>query len=158
MEIATEDRTQEMINFKIDLYSKKNQDGSLIPLLQSAQETYGYIPEIAIQYISEIVNIPAAEIYGVITFYAQFRLKPLGKNLVKICEGTACHVNGAKRILGALEDELGVSVDETTDDGNYTLQSVACLGCCSLAPVIVINENTYGGLEQNKIKKLFKIK
>ncbi|MFH1197284.1 MAG: NADH-quinone oxidoreductase subunit NuoE [bacterium] len=143
-------------DFKIDLVNKRHQHGSLIPLLQSAQDSYGYIPEKVIFYISELVGIPAADIYGVITFYAQFRLKPLGKNLVRICEGTACHVNGAKSILSVLQDELGISVGETTDDGIFSLQSVACLGCCSLAPVIMINGDTHGNLTMDKIKKIIK--
>jgi NADH-quinone oxidoreductase subunit E len=147
---------QEIKNFKIDLITKKSQNGSLIPLLQSAQESYGYIPEKAIYYISELVGIPASEIYGVITFYAQFRLKPLGKNLIRICEGTACHVNQAKRILSAIEDELGIGVGETTDEGLFTLQSVACLGCCSLAPVMMVNENTYGSLTPDKLRRTLK--
>lgn len=147
---------QSILNFKIDLINKRQQSGSLIPLLQSAQDSYGYIPEKIIYYISELVGIPAAEIYGVITFYSQFRLKPLGKNLIRICEGTACHVNGAKSILSVLQDELGISVDETTDDGIFSLQSVACLGCCSLAPVIMINNDTHGNLTVDKIKKIIK--
>jgi NADH:ubiquinone oxidoreductase subunit E len=92
----------------------------------------------------------------VITFYAQFRLKPLGKNLIRICEGTACHVNGAKSILSVLQDELGITVGETTEDGIFSLQSVACLGCCSLAPVIMINNTTHGNLTMDKIKKIMK--
>lgn len=145
-----------ILNFKIDLVNKRHQNGSLIPLLQAAQDSYGYIPEKVIYYISELVGIPAAEIYGVITFYSQFRLKPLGKNLIRICEGTACHVNGAKSILTALQDELGITVGETTDDGIFSLQSVACLGCCSLAPVIMINDATHGNLTMDKIKKILK--
>lgn len=143
-------------DFKIDLINKRRQHGALIPLLQSAQDSYGYIPEKAIHYISELAGIPAADIYGVITFYSQFRLNPLGKNLIRICEGTACHVNGAKSILSVLQDELGISVGETTGDGIFSLQSVACLGCCSLAPVIMINENTHGNLTIDKIKKIIK--
>ena len=150
------EKREDIKNFKIDLLTKKDQDGSLIPLLQSAQDSYGYIPEKAIYYISELTGIPAADIYGVITFYAQFRLKPLGKNLIRICEGTACHVNGAKRILAALEDELGVGVGDTTDDGVFSLQSVACLGCCSLAPAMVINDETHGGLTPDKIRKILR--
>lgn len=142
--------------FKTNLFSRKNPEGSLIPLLQAAQESYGYIPEKAIHYISETVNIPAAEIYGVITFYSQFRLKPLGKYVIKICEGTACHVNGAKKILSALQNELGISIDETTSDGLITLQSVACLGCCSLSPAIMINEETHGSLTPDKVRKILK--
>jgi NADH-quinone oxidoreductase subunit E len=147
---------KEIKNFKFDLINKRNQEGALIPLLQSAQDSYGYIPEKAIHYISEVVNIPAADIYGVITFYSQFRLKPLGKNVIRICEGTACHVNNAKTILKALQDELGIGVGETTEDGLFTLQSVACLGCCSLAPVIMVNEDTHGNLSPDKTKKVIK--
>jgi NADH-quinone oxidoreductase subunit E len=144
---------KEIFDFKIDLINKRHQPGSLIPLLQSAQNSYGYIPEKIIDYISELVGIPQAEIYGVITFYAQFRLKPIGKNLIRICEGTACHVNGAKSVLSVLQDEIGISIGETTDDGIFSLVSVACLGCCSLAPVMMINDETFGNLDQNKVKK-----
>jgi NADH-quinone oxidoreductase subunit E len=147
---------KEIKSFKIDLINKRNQEGALIPLLQSAQDSYGYIPEKAIHYISEVVGIPSAEIYGVITFYAQFRLKPLGKHLIRICEGTACHVNGAKNILKMLQNELGIAVGETTDDGLFTLQSVACLGCCSLAPVIMLDDETSGSLTIDKTKKVIK--
>jgi NADH-quinone oxidoreductase subunit E len=121
-----------------------------------ADFSYGYIPEKAIYYISELVDIPSAEIYGVITFYSQFRLKPLGKHVIRICEGTACHVNGAKTILRALQNELGISIEETSDDGFFSLLSVACLGCCSISPVIMIDEKVYGKLTPNMIKKIIK--
>jgi len=146
----------EIKNFKFDLINKRKQHGALIPLLQSAQDSYGYVPEKAIYYISELVDIPAADIYGVITFYSQFRLKPLGKYLVRICEGTACHVNGSRNILKVLQNELGIGLGETTADGLFSLQSVACLGCCSLAPVMMINDETYGNLDAEKTKKVFK--
>jgi NADH-quinone oxidoreductase subunit E len=151
--VELREEKKEILNFKVDLINKRHQHGSLIPLLQSAQDSYGYIPEKIIYYISELVGIPPAEIYGVITFYAQFRLKPLGKNIIRICEGTACHVNGAKSVLSVLQDEVGISVGETSDDGIFSLVSVACLGCCSLAPVIMINDETFGNLDQTKIKK-----
>lgn len=144
--------SQDILNFKIDLLSRHHKNDSLIPLLQSAQDSYGYIPEKIIYYISELVGIPPAEIYGVITFYAQFRLKPLGKNIIKICQGTACHVNGSKNVLSALQDELGISIGETTGEGLFSLESVACLGCCSLAPVMMINNETFGNLTSEKIK------
>ncbi|MCP4156112.1 MAG: NADH-quinone oxidoreductase subunit NuoE [bacterium] len=147
---------KEIKGFKKDLINKRKQHGALIPLLQSAQDSYGYIPEKAIHYISEVVGISAAVIYGVITFYSQFRLKPLGKNVIRICEGTACHVNGAKAILKTLQDELSISVGETSDDGLFTLLSVACLGCCSLSPVIMINDETYGNLTADMTKKVVK--
>src|SRR5512137_2609766 len=98
--------------FNLDLWKFDGEPGSLIPLLQAAQRDYSYIPESAIHYISEIVGIPAAEIYGVITFYTQFRLKPLGKHLVRVCHGTSCHVNGAKMIDQVIEEELGIQMDQ----------------------------------------------
>jgi NADH-quinone oxidoreductase subunit E len=155
-EIDILDEKKEILTFKLDLINKRRQSGSLIPLLQSAQDSYGYIPEKIIYYISELINIPPAEIYGVITFYSQFRLKPIGKNLIRICEGTACHVNGAKSVLSVLQEELGISTGETTDDDNFSLVSVACLGCCSLAPVMMINDETFGNLTSDKIKKALK--
>ncbi|HOW43549.1 MAG TPA: NADH-quinone oxidoreductase subunit NuoE [Candidatus Aminicenantes bacterium] len=142
--------------FKVDLWNYEGEKGALIPLLQAAQDTYGYIPATAIDQISEIVGIPAAEIYGVITFYSQFRLKPLGKYLIKVCDGTACHVNGAERIAGTIEDELQLGGNDTTDDGMFTVQKVACLGCCSLSPVIMINDETYGRLTAKKVQQLLK--
>jgi NADH-quinone oxidoreductase E subunit len=143
-------------NFKVELWKYQGEMGALIPLLQSAQETYGYIPESAIDHISEVVGIPAADIYGVITFYSQFRLKPMGKNIIKICDGTACHVNASTAILKTVEDELKVDGDETTEDGLFTLQKVACLGCCSLSPVIMINDETHGKLTPKKVTQLLK--
>jgi NADH-quinone oxidoreductase subunit E len=145
-----------LAGFKVDLWNYEGEKGALIPLLQAAQDTYGFIPETAIDQISEIVGIPSAEIYGVITFYSQFRLKPLGKYLIKICDGTACHVNGSERIAGTIEDELQVSGNDTTEDGLFTLQKVACLGCCSLSPVIMINDETYGRLTPKKVQQLLK--
>lgn len=158
IEAINQDKTaiREVENFKVDLFKKNDTKGALIPLLQSAQDTYGYIPEFAIFYISEIVGIPAAEIYGVITFYAQFRLQPPGENVIKLCDGTACHVNNSKKMLQTIKDELGIGVNETTEDGKFTLQTVACIGCCSLAPVMMINDKTYGRLTQKKISKILK--
>jgi NADH-quinone oxidoreductase subunit E len=154
--LKTEQVKKEPAGFKVKLWDYEGEKGALIPLLQSAQNTYGYIPEAAIGQISEIVGIPAAEIYGVITFYSQFRLKPLGKYLIKICDGTACHVNGAERIAGVIEDELQITGNDTTEDGLFTLQKVACIGCCSLSPVIMINDETYGRLNPKKVQQLLK--
>ena len=148
--------TQDFSNFKIELWKYQGERGALIPLLQSAQETYGYIPESAIDHISEVVGIPSADIYGVITFYSQFRLKPMGKNIIKVCDGTACHVNSSTALIRTLESELQIGNDETTDDGLFTMQKVACLGCCSLSPVIMINDETYGRLTPKKVQQLIK--
>ena len=148
--------TSSIKNFKVELLTRGDQAGSLIPLLQAAQDSYGFIPEKIIHYISEMVGIPSADIYGVITFYSQFRLKPLGKHVIKICEGTACHVNGAKNILKTLQNELGIMVNETTENGLFSLQSVACLGCCSLSPAMMINDQTFGSLTPDLTRKILK--
>jgi len=148
--------TGDFKSFNVDLWTFDGHAGALIPLLQSAQNTYGYVSEKAIDYISHITGIPAADIYGVVTFYAQFRTKPLGKNILKVCNGTACHVNGAKEVYNTIQDELNINYEETTDDGNFSLLSVACLGCCSLAPVITINRETYGRLNSQKLRKILR--
>ena len=146
--------TEEFKPFNVDLWKYDGHAGALIPLLQSAQNTYGYVSEKAIDYISHVTGIPSADIYGVVTFYAQFRTKPLGRHIVKVCNGTACHVNGAKMVYANVQDELNISYDETTEDGNFSLLSVACLGCCSLAPVMTIDSETFGRLDQQKIRKI----
>jgi NADH-quinone oxidoreductase subunit E len=151
------DNAKEQVkSFNLDLWKYEGQQGVLIPLLQSAQDTYGYVSEKVIDYISHVTSIPAADIYGVVTFYAQFRTKPLGKYVVKVCNGTACHVNGARGIGDTVTDELGVDYDETSDDNNFSMLSVACIGCCSLAPVIVINDETYGRLTPAKLRKIIR--
>ncbi len=128
----------------------RNIPGSVITILQNAQEIYGYLPREVIQYVSEQTGVKPAKIYGVSTFYTQFRFQPMGKYHIMLCQGTACHVNGSKMILEAVGEELGISVGETTEDGLFTLDSVACLGCCSLSPVMMINGETYGSLTKQK--------
>jgi len=147
-------KQNEIERFEEKLKLKAKEKGALMSLLQAAQKTYGYIPKDIIYKISEETDIPVADIYGVITFYAQFRLEPMGKNIIRICEGTACHVNNAKNILASIENELKIKVNETTKDGLFTLLSVACIGCCSLAPVIMINDETYGSLTPDKTVKI----
>lgn len=134
----------------------KNQKGNLIPLLQKTQEIYGYLPRKALLKISREMGIELSEMYGVATFYAQFRLQPVGKHIIKVCHGTACHVQNAGGITDALEEALGVADGETTKDRLFTLESVACLGCCSLAPVMMIGDETYGKLDGNKAVKVIK--
>ncbi|MCQ2487261.1 MAG: NADH-quinone oxidoreductase subunit NuoE [Clostridia bacterium] len=130
--------------------------GSLIAILQKAQEIYGYLPEDVIGYISERTGIAPARIFGVATFYAQFRLKPVGKYLIMLCQGTACHVNGSELISSAITDELGIEDGDTTEDGLFSLKHVACLGCCSLSPVMMINDQTYSTLTPDKTKKVLR--
>ncbi|MGN0527946.1 MAG: NADH-quinone oxidoreductase subunit NuoE [Eubacterium sp.] len=124
--------------------------GSLITILQHTQEIYGYLPVEAIKLISEKTSIPTSEIMGVGTFYTQFRFEPVGKYLIMLCQGTACHVNSSQLILQTIKDELGIDDGETTEDGLFSLECVACLGCCSLSPVMMINGDTYGSLTPSK--------
>lgn len=130
--------------------------GSLITVLQKTQDIYGYLPKEAIEKISDIMNIPESEIMGVGTFYTQFRFQPVGKYLIMLCQGTACHVNSSQLILETIKDELHINDGETTEDGLFSLKCVACLGCCSLSPVMMINDNTYGSLTPDKTKQILK--
>ena len=130
--------------------------GSLITILQETQETYGYLPMDVMEHIAERTHTPIATIVGVATFYAQFRLEPVGKHLIMLCQGTACHVNGSELISAAVTDELGIEDGQTTEDGLFTLKHVACLGCCSLSPVMMINEHTYGSLTPDKARKILR--
>lgn len=130
--------------------------GSLITVLQKTQDIYGYLPKEAIEKISDRMNIPKSEIMGVGTFYTQFRFQPVGKYLIMLCQGTACHVNSSQLILETIKDELHINDGETTEDGLFSLKCVACLGCCSLSPVMMINDNTYGSLTPDKTKQILK--
>ncbi len=131
-----------------------NTKGSLITILQKAQEIYGYLPMDVLEHISERTGIKPAKILGVATFYTQFRLKPVGKYLILLCKGTACHVNGSDLIEKTIIETLGIHDGETTEDGLFTLKNVACLGCCSLSPVMMINDETYGTLTPQKTKDI----
>ena len=127
-------------------------EGSIITILQKAQDIYGYLPREVIEYIAAAMRLKTAKVYGVATFYTQFRFEPVGKYLIMLCMGTACHVNGAKMIEDAISDELGIADGETTPDNLFTLNNVACIGCCSLSPVMMINGETYGLLTEDKVR------
>lgn len=127
---------------------------SVIPLLQFLQERQGYISEEGVRAIARYTRTPASQIYGVATFYAQFRFQPRGKHVIRLCQGTACHVQGADALLEHLKEKLGVEEGGTTADGLFTLEVVRCLGCCSLAPVMMIDENTYGRLTRRTVDKV----
>ena len=129
-------------------------EGSMISILQHTQDIYGYVPVSAIDYISQKTGIFASTIYGVTTFYAQFRLHPVGKHLIMLCQGTACHVNGSAKMEEVISEELGIKDGETTEDGIFTLNNVACLGCCSLAPVMMIDGEAYGSLTPDRARKI----
>ena len=138
----------------------KDVSGNLIIILQKAQAIFSYLPREVIAYISEKTGKTQAKIYGVATFYTQFRLEPIGKNLIMLCQGTACHVNGSKLIEEAITDELDIEDGQTTEDGLFTLENVACLGCCSLAPVMMVQnedgEETYGNLTPDSVREILK--
>ncbi len=125
--------------------------GALIPVLQKAQNIYGYLPRPVLEEIANHLDIPVGEIFGVVTFYSQFHLKPRGKNIIRVCQGTACHVRGAKSILDTIATNLHIKPGETTDDLKFTLETVACIGACGLAPVIMINDQTHGRLTPKEI-------
>jgi NADH-quinone oxidoreductase subunit E len=130
--------------------------GELIPILQEVQHQLGYLPEEAMQRIAKFVRLSSNQVFGVATFYAQFKFTPTGRHLVHVCRGTACHVKGGPRILEAVERELGVKPGETTPNREYTLETVACIGCCGLAPTMVIDKDTYGNMTSKKVEEVFR--
>ena len=138
----------------IDRYGK--QTSSLIQVLQDIQSTYRYLPEDAIKYVAEKLELPLSRAYNVATFYSTFSLKPVGKRHVCVCMGTACHVRGGQNILDNISARVGVKPGETTDDGEYTLDTVNCVGACALAPVVMVNDDVYGGMDGGRINRMFK--
>ena len=137
---------------QINKYPDKK--GILIPVLQDIQAKYGYIPSEAVSLIAKELSIYPIDIYGILTFYAQFHLAPRGQHIITVCQGTACHVMGGKAILDYIASLLDVAVGETTKDGLFTLERVACLGCCGMAPVIMIDKDFYGGCTIQSVEKL----
>lgn len=133
----------------------RNERGALITALQKVQERLGYLPESAMAEVAKAMKLSRSEVYGVATFYNFFRLKPVGKHLVSVCRGTACHVRGGPRILEAVKKTLGIGEGQTTADLNYSLETVACVGACALAPNLVINTETYGKMTTKKVADVF---
>jgi NADH-quinone oxidoreductase subunit E len=131
----------------------KNEE--LIPLLQKVQEEFGFLSEDSMREIARFTKVPLSRVYGVATFYAQFRFKPKGENHVMLCRGTACHVKGAARILDEIEKHLKIKEGETSHDQKYSLESVACIGACSLAPCVMVNNKVEANLSPQKISKIF---
>ncbi|MFP4481863.1 MAG: NADH-quinone oxidoreductase subunit NuoE [Thermovirgaceae bacterium] len=147
MTLATEN-LEERLDPIIELFRGKK--GTTIALLSKIQETLGYLPEEAIDHVSRSLNIPSAELFGVASFYSMFRFQPEGKYVIRLCRGTACHVQGSSLIGEQLERHLGIKEGGTTDDGMFSLHFVACLGCCSLAPVMMVNGEVHGRLSPEK--------
>lgn len=129
-------------------------EGQIIPLLQKLQDVYGYLPRNVVLEVARRTGLPASRVYGVATFYAQFRLKPGGRHIVRCCRGTACHVRGSKTVLNAVKSELGIDDGDTTEDMKFSLETVACLGTCFLAPVIMVNNDYFGSMTPGRIKNV----
>ena len=144
-----EDRLKEVLS------SYKGRGTEIIPILQEVQELYSYLPEDAMRDVAKFVRVPESRIYAVASFFAQFRFTPMGKNKVMVCRGTACHVRGAKRVQEEVENTLNIRDGETTEDLEYTMETVACIGCCALAPCIMVNEKVEANLTARKVRELF---
>ncbi len=145
-QIAT--KTEELKAF---IAEHKDMPGPLMPIMQYTQESFGYLSLENMIIIAEGLGVPVTEVYGVATFYAQFSLTPKGDNNISVCQGTACYVKGGAQVLARVEKELGITSNETTEDGKFTIQDTRCLGCCGLAPVMTINEDVYGKLTADMI-------
>lgn len=141
-----------LANKVIDKYI--DMPGNLMPVLQGVQDEYGYIPRVAADLIAERLNVYPSQIYGVLTFYAQFHLKPRGRFIIRVCVGTACHVQGAPRIVETFYEKLGIGHAETTPDLRYTFEKVACLGACGMAPLAMVNDSTYGSMTVQKVEEI----
>ena len=144
-----ESNIKEQLDGILSQYDGEGDD--LIPILQEAQERFGYLPEGVMARVAKFLRLPASNVYGVATFYAQFKFTPTGKRIVKVCRGTACHVRGGARILNEVERQLGIKPGETTDDLEYSLETIACFGSCALAPVVVIDKTVYGRMTTKKV-------
>lgn len=142
----------EPANHIIDKYLTLH--GNLMPVLQGIQDEYGYVPKPTIDLVAERLNVYPSQIFGVLTFYAQFHLKPRGKFIIRVCVGTACHVQGAPRIVETFFDKLGIGHAETTPDLRYTFEKVACLGACGMAPLAMVNDSTYGAMTVQKVDQI----
>jgi len=147
---------------KVDLSDAKRvirqyrgKKAKLIPLLQDIQALYGYVPKESVYLIAKELSVYPVEIYGILTFYTQFYLTPQGRHRIKVCQGTACHIMGGREILDYLSDKLGINEGETTRDGMFSLERVACLGCCGMAPVVVIDGDFYGRCTVKEVDRLF---
>jgi len=142
----------ELVKNKILEY--KNKKDSIITVLQIVQNVYGFLPKDILVKVSDFLNLSLTDLYGVASFYSQFRFEAIGKHLIKVCHGTACHVQNANLISDTLHEKLKINDNETTEDGLFTVESVACLGCCSLAPVMMIGDETFGKLDEKSSKKI----
>ena len=154
--LAKDNLTKADVQEKLeDIFSRHTDERQeLIPILQETQEEFRYLPAAAMREIAKFLHIPESSVYGVSTFYAQFKLTPLGKRLIRMCRGTACHVRGASKVLAEMEKQLGIKAGETTEDMEYTLETIACIGACALAPTMTIDNETYGKMTPKKVAEV----
>ena len=129
--------------------------GEIIPILQRVQDEFGYLPESEMIRVARFTGVSETRLYGVASFYAQFRFTPVGDTVIQVCRGTACHVSGAQQVLDELSRQLGIGEGETTDDEKYTLETVACIGCCALAPCMTVNDDVRGRLTRNDVTEVY---
>ena len=151
MSLTSEEKQQKLDELNAFIQQHKDDKGALMPVMQKAQELFGYLSLEIQSVIAEALNVSVAEVYGVATFYAQFSLEPKGAYVIGVCTGTACYVKGAQAVLEKVESELNIPTGKTTKDGRFTIQATRCLGCCGLAPVMTINEDVYGRLKPEDI-------
>ena len=154
MPLTTEQIAQKTEELKAFIAEHKDDKGPLMPVMQFAQESFGYLSLDTQIVIAEGLGVPVTEVYGVATFYAQFSLEPKGDYVIAVCQGTACYVKGGAAVLARVEEELGITSNQTTPDGKFSIQDTRCLGCCGLAPVMTINEDVYGKLTPAMIKDI----
>ncbi|MFP3879766.1 MAG: NADH-quinone oxidoreductase subunit NuoE [Dehalococcoidia bacterium] len=147
-EKASEKRLDEILS------TYRGEREELIPILQQVQQALGYLPEAVMKRIAKFLRLPESTVFGVVTFYAQFRLAPSGRNIIRVCRGTACHVRGSAQILAEIEKQLGITAGETTPDLKYSLETIACFGSCALAPVVVTNDKVHGRMTATKVVKI----
>lgn len=147
-EKASEKRLDEILS------TYRGEREELIPILQQVQQALGYLPEAVMKRIAKFLRLPESTVFGVVTFYAQFRLAPSGRNIIRVCRGTACHVRGSAQILAEIEKQLGITAGETTPDLEYSLETIACFGSCALAPVVVTNDKVHGRMTATKVGKI----
>jgi NADH-quinone oxidoreductase subunit E len=153
---AVAPKDEENVKTRVDeiLASYQGEKAELIPILQQVQHAFGYLPEVALSRIAKFVDLPESTVYGTATFYAQFKLIPTGRNIIRVCRGTACHVRGGSRILKEVEKQLGIKSGESTPDLEYCLETVACIGACALAPTMTVSNDTYGQMTTKKVTEI----
>ncbi len=152
MKLTQEQMAEKTAELKAYIAEHKNVDGPLMPILQKAQNLFGYLSYETMELISDEMDVPVSDIFGIATFYAQFSLRPTGDNVISVCTGTACYVKGAASVLDAVKKELNIEAGETTEDGKFSIRDTRCLGCCGLAPVMMINDDVYGRMTPDAVK------